>query len=117
MAKSDLEATRSISRSSLKEAMWSRCTEANDVETEEAIVEQVAKEIEKSLFSLYKYDVGSKYKNKYRSLIFNIKDPKNPGLFRVIITKQLLPGNFIMSHVNKPPRIIVVLFIFCTNVM
>jgi hypothetical protein len=112
MAKSDPEATRSISRSSLKEALWSRCKEANDVETEEAIVEQVAKEIEESLFSLYKHDVGSKYKNKYRSLIFNIKDPKNPGLFREIITRQLLPGNFLMSRVNNQPRMFVVVFIF-----
>jgi hypothetical protein len=114
MAKTDPEATRSISRSSLKEALWSRCKEANDVETEEAIVEQVAKEIEESLFSLYKHDVGSKYKNKYRSLIFNIKDPKNPGLFREIITKQLLSGNFCkyVTYVNKQPRMIVILFIF-----
>jgi head-tail adaptor len=96
----------------LKEALWSRCKEANDVETEEAIVEQVAKEIEESLFSLYKHDVGSKYKNKYRSLIFNIKDPKNPGLFREIITRQLLPGNFLMSRVNNQPRMFVVVFIF-----
>ena len=98
MAKSDPETTRSISRNSLKEALWSRCKESNDLETEEAIVEQVAKEIEDSLFSLFKHDVGAKYKNKYRSLIFNIKDPKNPGLFRKIITKHLLPSNFNVTN-------------------
>jgi hypothetical protein len=97
MAKSDPESTRSFSRNSLKDALWSRCKEANDLELDESIVEQVATEIEDSLFSFFNKDVGSKYKNKYRSLIYNIKDPKNPGLFREIITKQINPGKLSFS--------------------
>ena len=34
-------------------------------------------------------DTGSKYKNKYRSLTYNIKDLKNDGLFRRILLKDL----------------------------
>lgn len=36
----------------------------------------VAKKIERELFYLYK-DTDNKYKNKYRSLMFNLKDTKN----------------------------------------
>ncbi len=96
MAISDPESTRSFSKNSLKHALWSRCKEAKDLELDESIVEQVAKEIENSLFSLFQ-NVGFKYKNKYRTLIYNIKDPKNPTLFRKIITKQITPGKFSFS--------------------
>lgn len=37
---------------------------------------EVAKKTEKELFNLYK-DTDNKYKNKYRSLMFNLKDTKN----------------------------------------
>lgn len=37
---------------------------------------KVAIRIEKELFSFFR-DTDSKYKNKYRSLMFNLKDPKN----------------------------------------
>jgi hypothetical protein len=36
-------------------------------------------------------DVGAKYKNKYRSLVYNIKDVKNDGLFRRILLRDLSP--------------------------
>jgi hypothetical protein len=35
--------------------------------------------------------VGAKYKNKYRSLVYNIKDVKNDGLFRRILLRDLSP--------------------------
>ena len=100
VAKSDHESTRSFSRNSLKDALWGRCKEANDLKTTEAIVEQVATEIEDSLFSLFKNDAGSKYKNKFRSLVYNIKDSKNPELFREIITKRIVPGKLLFSLVT-----------------
>lgn len=37
---------------------------------------KVATKIEKELFSFFR-DTDAKYKNKYRSLMFNLKDPKN----------------------------------------
>lgn len=37
---------------------------------------EVAKKTERELFHLYK-DTDNKYKNKYRSLMFNLKDTKN----------------------------------------
>lgn len=37
---------------------------------------KVATRIERELFSFFR-DTDAKYKNKYRSLMFNLKDPKN----------------------------------------
>lgn len=37
---------------------------------------EVAKKIEREIFHMYK-DTENKYKNKYRSLMFNLKDTKN----------------------------------------
>lgn len=41
--------------------------------------------------SFFCRDTGMKYKAKYRSLMFNIKDPKNPSLFRRIVDGDLSP--------------------------
>lgn len=40
-------------------------------------------------------DTGTKYKTKYRSLIFNIRDPKNPSLFRRIVDGSLSPSELV----------------------
>lgn len=42
----------------------------------ESEVGKLAVSIEKEMFNLY-MNTDSKYKNKYRSLMFNLKDPKN----------------------------------------
>ena len=61
---------------------------------DETTAERVAAEIEEALYCLFNKDVGMKYKAKYRSLIFNIKDTKNVGLYRKIIERQIIPGKF-----------------------
>ena len=38
-----------------------------------------------------KQSVNFKYKSKYRSLVFNIRDTKNGGLFRQILTSAVTP--------------------------
>ena len=43
---------------------------------EQSRVEATANEIEEKLFNLNQ-DINPKYKNKYRSLVFNLKDTKN----------------------------------------
>lgn len=76
---------------------------------DEQTVEQVATEVEEALYRLFNKDVGTKYKNKYRTLIFNIKDPKNLGLFRKIIEKQITPGKFekfIWPHVHVERQLV-----------
>ncbi len=54
----------------------------------QSAVEAIAHDIEEKLFNLNQ-DINPKYKNKYRSLIFNLKDSKNQGLFRKVLTKEI----------------------------
>ncbi|XP_059351739.1 titin homolog isoform X2 [Daphnia carinata] len=101
VAKPDTESTRVITRSSLKEALWNRCKDVNDLEIDEAAVEEIANEVEESLYTLFKQDVSIKYKSKYRSLIYNIKDPKNSGLFLEIVTKQITPVQLVKMSTEE----------------
>ena len=62
----------------------------SDLKMEEGKILKIAEEIEIAMFGTFG-DTGSKYKNKYRSLTYNIKDSKNDGLFRRILLKDLSP--------------------------
>lgn len=48
---------------------------------------QVAVEVEEAMFRQAAGEVNQKYKAKYRTLSFNLKDPKNPDL-RVKVNQQ-----------------------------
>ena len=52
---------------------------------------ELVHDVESELYRLYNRDVGPKYKNKYRSLVFNLKDEKNLGLFRKVVTRRIGP--------------------------
>lgn len=55
---------------------------------EQSKVEAIANDIEEKLFNINQ-DINPKYKNKYRSLVFNLKDTKNQVSFlgcRVILS-------------------------------
>lgn len=61
-------------------------------------IETFAKDTEREIFVLFSKDTGVKYRAKYRSLMFNIKDRKNTSLFlkicdRSITTQQLVRMN------------------------
>ena len=88
----DADSMRSCTKTSLKEALWNRCKAAKDVQFGEKDVEQLAEDIEHSLFRLFNRDVGTKYKTRYRCLVMNIKDVKNESLFRKIVERQVTPG-------------------------
>lgn len=51
-------------------------SDSDDLSMSESEVGRLAVSIEKEMFNLY-MNTDSKYKNKYRSLMFNLKDPKN----------------------------------------
>lgn len=53
-------------------------------------VNNISTEIESQLYKCFG-DTSQKYKNKYRSLIFNIKDTKNQTLWRKICEKSINP--------------------------
>ncbi|XP_058838198.1 death-inducer obliterator 1-like [Topomyia yanbarensis] len=52
-------------------------------------IDQFAEEIEEEMFTLFNKDTGMKYRAKYRSLVFNIKDRKNLSLFKKICEKRI----------------------------
>lgn len=57
-------------------SLTSRVSDSDDLKMTESEVGRLAFAIEKEMFNLC-LSTDSKYKNKYRSLMFNLKDPKN----------------------------------------
>ncbi|XP_018369403.1 PREDICTED: uncharacterized protein LOC108765278 isoform X1 [Trachymyrmex cornetzi] len=88
--KPETEPIRVNIRKSLTELLSSRIKETKDLKLTDEEISDLAFNIE---FEMYKYfkDTGSKYKAKYRSLVFNIKDTKNLTLFRKIADHSLTP--------------------------
>lgn len=88
-----VEAIRRSVRDSLKEILIQRLKESDlNISVERAC--EVAKKTERELFHLYK-DTDNKYKNKYRSLMFNLKDTKNNVLFKRVLKGEISPSNLI----------------------
>lgn len=57
-------------------------SDSDDLNMTESEVARLAFAIEKEMFNLC-MSTDSKYKNKYRSLMFNLKDPKNKVSFKM----------------------------------
>ncbi|EAT41149.1 AAEL007181-PA, partial [Aedes aegypti] len=52
-------------------------------------IEKFVEEVEEEMFQFFNKDTGTKYRAKYRTLVFNIKDPKNLSLFQKICEKRI----------------------------
>ena len=63
-------------RRSLKEILWKRVNDSDDLIMTENEVGKIALHIEKEMFNLFQV-TDNRYKSKYRSIMFNLKDPKN----------------------------------------
>ncbi|XP_077469304.1 PHD finger protein 3 isoform X2 [Stigmatopora argus] len=88
-----MEEIRRSVRDSLKDILVQRLKESDlNVPVEKA--SEVAKKTERELFHMYK-DTENKYKNKYRSLMFNLKDTKNNVLFKKVLKGEISPANLI----------------------
>ncbi|XP_058120398.1 uncharacterized protein LOC131294606 [Anopheles ziemanni] len=86
-------------KKTLKEHLMQRTTELKDDSpitrlTEEEI-DQFVNSTERELFVLFNKDTGMKYRAKYRSLVFNIKDRKNLSLFQKISEKSIEPKQLV----------------------
>ncbi|KAJ8416025.1 hypothetical protein AAFF_G00380470 [Aldrovandia affinis] len=91
--KPSVEQIRRNVRDSLKDILLKRLSESDlKVSTERAA--RVALKTEKELFSFFR-DTDSKYKSKYRSLMFNLKDVKNNVLFKRVLKGEISPDNLI----------------------
>lgn len=64
-------------------------------------IDRFAKETEREMYLLFSRDTGTKYRAKYRSLMFNIKDRKNATLFRKICDKQLQPKQLVRMSAEE----------------
>ncbi|XP_063218443.1 death-inducer obliterator 1 [Bacillus rossius redtenbacheri] len=75
---------------SLQELLLTRAKECSDLDAKEDDIQKIASSIEEEMYTLFR-DTGLKYKAKYRSLVFNIKDPKNVTLYRKIVESLVTP--------------------------
>ncbi|KAL7985653.1 hypothetical protein Chor_004223 [Crotalus horridus] len=75
-------------RRSLKEILWKRVNDSDDLVMTENEVGKIALNIEKELFNLFQA-TDNRYKSKYRSIMFNLKDPKNQGLFHRVLREDI----------------------------
>lgn len=72
-----------------------RCEDAGDLQdTSQEEVEKIANEIEDRLYAIHQ-DITPRYKTKYRSLLFNLKDVKNQ--VRIQIISQNIQKNNLCS--------------------
>ncbi|XP_034940332.1 death-inducer obliterator 1 isoform X2 [Chelonus insularis] len=88
--KSEPEPIRLNVRKTLAELLTTRIKETEDLKLSDEDITDLALKIELELYKYFR-DTGSKYKAKYRSLVFNIKDTKNLTLFRKIADRSLTP--------------------------
>ncbi|XP_050428970.1 PHD finger protein 3 [Adelges cooleyi] len=100
MDKRDEAQLRSNVKKSLLESLSSRMSqEPNHKGVEENLNELITK-IEEELYNQFG-KVDQKYKTKYRSLVFNIKDPKNLHFFKKIIFKWVTPSQLVRMTADE----------------
>ncbi|PFX20841.1 death-inducer obliterator 1-like [Stylophora pistillata] len=87
--KEDSEKTvRENIRKSLREILTTRSKEQQDLNATEEDIDKCSLDVEREMFSFFG-DTGQRYKNKYRSLMFNLKDPRNKVLFRHVLSGEI----------------------------
>ncbi|KAM3967529.1 protein partner of snf isoform 2-T2 [Aphomia sociella] len=88
------EPIRENVRKALQEQMTLRMAEHDGPKFSEDEIQQFAYDTEDELHELFR-DVGMKYKAKYRSLMFNIKDRKNLSLWQKICDRVITPKELV----------------------
>jgi len=84
-----------------REALKQKIMKASDIKINQEDLDKLSEVIEEEMFNLYQRDIGTKYKNKYRSLVFNIRDEKNNGLFRKIINGTFSPRQLVRMTADQ----------------
>lgn len=91
---------RSNVKKSLLESLTSRISEKPEFKTTEQTLNELISKIEEELFNQFG-KVDQKYKTKYRSLLFNIKDPKNINFFKKIMFKWVTPYQLVRMTADE----------------
>lgn len=84
-------------RKALQEQISQRMAESDGPKFNEDEIVEFANETENELHELFNRDVGMKYKAKYRSLMFNIKDRKNLSLWEKICERVITPKQLVLK--------------------
>ncbi|XP_021540091.1 SPOC domain-containing protein 1 [Neomonachus schauinslandi] len=88
----------------MQEVLWSRLQDLPDLVLSEEAVEGIAVGIETALFDLIQA-TSCRYKTKYRSLLFNLRDPRNPDLFLKVVQGDVTPHDLVrMSSTQLAPQ-------------
>uniref|UniRef100_A0A3Q3MU17 Uncharacterized LOC109989164 n=1 Tax=Labrus bergylta TaxID=56723 RepID=A0A3Q3MU17_9LABR len=80
---------QSIQRS-LTSILLKRVCDCEDLEMSESEVAKLVASIEMEMFDIFR-NTDSKYMNKYRTIMFNLKDPKNKGLLFHVVHGEITP--------------------------
>ncbi|XP_077754857.1 SPOC domain-containing protein 1 isoform X11 [Canis aureus] len=88
----------------MQEVLRSRLQALPDLVLSEEAVEGIAAGIETALFNLTQ-TTSCRYKTKYRSLLFNLRDPRNPDLFLKVVRGDITPEDLVqMSSIQLAPQ-------------
>ncbi|KAK2493920.1 hypothetical protein MC885_014371, partial [Smutsia gigantea] len=88
----------------MQEVLWSRLQEFPDLALSEKVVEGIAAGIEAALFDLTRA-TSCRYKTKYRSLLFNLRDPRNLDLYLKVVHGEITPHGLVrMSSTQLAPE-------------
>jgi len=91
---------RSNVKNSLLETLRNRISVEPELKKTEENLEELISNIEEELFNLFG-KVDQKYKTKYRSLLFNIKDPKNLNFFKKIMFTWVTPYQLVRMTADE----------------
>ncbi|XP_070695058.1 death-inducer obliterator 1 [Pempheris klunzingeri] len=80
---------QSIQRS-LTSILFKRVCDCEDLEMSESEVAKLVASIEMEMFDIFR-NTDSKYMNKYRTIMFNLKDPRNKGLLYRVVRGEIGP--------------------------
>uniref|UniRef100_A0A182NNL0 PHD finger protein 3 n=1 Tax=Anopheles dirus TaxID=7168 RepID=A0A182NNL0_9DIPT len=92
-------------KKTLKEHLMQRTAELQEDSTIKRLTEEeidrFVSDTEHQMFLLFNKDTGMKYRAKYRSLVFNIKDRKNLSLFQKISEKSIEPKQLVRMTADE----------------
>lgn len=78
----------------LQGILQSRSNNSDDLKMHPDSISKLISKVEDSLHKLFG-GVNSKYKNRYRSIMFNLKDEKNEGLWRKVILGEVTSSSLV----------------------
>ncbi|XP_039367081.1 SPOC domain-containing protein 1 isoform X2 [Mauremys reevesii] len=89
---------------SLRGMLQKRLEETPDLDVHEDTILRLANNVEKEIFNLF-LCVDQRYKNKYRTLLFNLKSPKNKVLFHQVVLGEVSPQCLVqMNSLELAPK-------------